>query len=179
VAADVGEKELQAVGRARDLGGRLEAGGLLLGSRALGVGRSGGLGGAGGSADLEPDPLELGRQLLDLLLVQVELEGKRLQLGRLEVTTLLRALDEGAGLVGLEQLVQLILGQCLLSPLGPASADPAVVLTLRGKSSPCHQHLQPWPFEARTSPIVRLFRRGRLFRLRADGEVELDLSLLI
>jgi len=101
VAADVGEKELQAVGRARDLGGRLEAGGLLLGSRALGVGRGGGLGGAGGSADLEPDPLELGRQLLDLLLVQVELEGERLQLGRLEVTTLLRALDEGAGLVGL------------------------------------------------------------------------------
>jgi len=179
VAADVGEKELHAVGRARDLGGRLEAGGLLLGSRALGVGRGGGLGGAGGSADLEPDPLELGRQLLDLLLVQVELEGERLQLGRLEVTTLLRALDEGAGLVGLEQLIQLILGQCLLSPLGPASADPAVVLTLRGKSSPCHQHLQPWPFEARTSPIVRLFRRGRLFRLRADGEVELDLSLLI
>ena len=179
MAADVGEEELQAVGRARDLGGRLEAGGLLLGSRALGVGRGGGLGGAGGSADLEPDPLELGRQLLDLLLVQVELEGERLQLGRLEVTTLLRALDEGAGLVGLEQLVQLILGQCLLSPLGPASADPAVVLTLRGKSPPCHRHLRPWPFEARTTPIVRLFRRSRLFRLRADGEVELDLSLLI
>jgi hypothetical protein len=179
VTTDVGEEELQAVGCAGDLCGRLEAGGFLLGGRTLGVGRGSGLRGARGSADLEPDPLELGRQLLDLLLVQVELEGECLQLGRLEVATLLRALDEGAGLVGLQQLVQLILGQCLLSPLGPASADPAVVLTLRGKSSPCHRHLQPWPFEARTSPIVRLFRRGRLLRLRADGEVELDLSLLI
>jgi hypothetical protein len=145
VAADVGEEQLQAVGRARDLGGRLEPGGLLLGGRALGVGRGGGLGSAGGSADLEPDALELGRQLLDLLVGQVELERERLQLGRLEVPTLLRPFDERARLVGLEQLVQLILGQCLLSPLGPASADPAVVLTLRGKSPPCQRHLQPWP----------------------------------
>ena len=61
------------------------------------------------------------RQLLDLLVVQVELDGERLELSGLQIAALLRGLDHGAGLIGLEQFVQLILRQGLLSPFGPAS----------------------------------------------------------
>ena len=88
VLADVGEEELQAVGRAA--GRRCGLGGgelrlLLLFLLGLGGGRG------GRRRDLEPDALELGRQLLDVLVVQVELERERLELGRLEVAALLRA----------------------------------------------------------------------------------------
>lgn len=66
-------------------------------------------------ADIEPDPLELTGELLDLGLVEVVLEGERLELGSLEVPTLLGALDERLGLVGIKQFVQLILCQVSLS----------------------------------------------------------------
>ncbi|HKB94249.1 MAG TPA: hypothetical protein VKC62_08480 [Gaiellaceae bacterium] len=179
--ADVGEEELQAVGRAGELGGRLDARRLLLRRLFGGVG-SGGLGRARRGADLEPDPLELGRQLLDLLVGQVELEGERLQLRGLQVAALLRRLDEGASLVGLEQLVQLVLAQGLISPLG-SCVD---------VSEPSHftRELLCMPeapssrgrFRLATLLPGRLFRRGGLggfLRLRADGEVELHLALLI
>jgi hypothetical protein len=178
VATDVGEEELEAVGGTGERSGRLEPRRLLLG-RLLGVGGRGRFGDARGRADLDPDPLELGRQLLDLLLGQVQLDREGLELGGLEIPALLGRLDESARLVGLEQLVQLILGQGRFSPLGASSKASAVVLTLRGKSSPCHRHLRPWPSETRTCPRTWLFRRGRLLRLRADGEVELHLSVLI
>jgi hypothetical protein len=113
VAADVGEEELQAVGRAGELrGGRrlrlwLRLGGRLLLLRLALRGRL---------ADLETDPLELARQFLDLLLVEVELERERLELRRLDVAALLGALDEGARLVGLQQFVKLVLRQFLSVP---------------------------------------------------------------
>ena len=118
VPADVGEEELQAVGRAARRrsglgGGELRL--LLLFLLRLG-GRRGGR-----RRDLEPDALELGRQLFDVLVVQVELERERLELGGLQVAALLRGLDHGAGLIGLEQFVQLVLRQGPLSPFGPAS----------------------------------------------------------
>jgi len=43
------------------------------------------------------------------------LEGERLELGSLEVPTLLGTLDERLGLVGIKQFVQLILCQVSLS----------------------------------------------------------------
>ena len=64
---------------------------------------------------IEPDPFELPGQLLDLGLVQIVLEGERLELGSLEVPTLLGTLDERLGLVGIKQFVQLILCQVSLS----------------------------------------------------------------
>jgi hypothetical protein len=42
-------------------------------------------------------------------------EGERLELGSLEVPTLLGALDERASLVGIKQFVKLVLGQIVLS----------------------------------------------------------------
>jgi hypothetical protein len=67
-------------------------------------------------ADLEPGPLELARQLLDFLVVELQLGRKGLELGGIDETTLLRPLDDGADLVRLEQLVQLVLRQGSLSP---------------------------------------------------------------
>jgi hypothetical protein len=55
----------------------------------------------GGLTYLEPDALELPGQLLDLGLVQVVLEGEGLELGGLEISPLLGALDEHLGLVGI------------------------------------------------------------------------------
>ena len=116
--ADVGEEELQAVGRAAHRCSGLGGGELrLLLLLLLFLGGGGGR----GRRDLEPDALELGRQLLDLLLVQVELDRERLELRRLEIAPLLRGLDHRARLVGFEQFVQLILRQSLLSPFGLAS----------------------------------------------------------
>ena len=51
------------------------------------------------------------RQLLDVLLGEVVLERKGLELGRLDVAALLRALDERARLIAFKQFVQLVLGQ--------------------------------------------------------------------
>jgi len=117
VAPDIGEEELQAVrGPARGGGGLGSSELRLLLLFPLGLGGSG----SGRRRDLEPDPLELGRQLLDLLVVQVELHRESLELGSLEVAALLRALDHRLGLIRLEQLVKLVLGQGLLSPFGPA-----------------------------------------------------------
>ena len=64
-----------------------------------------------GLADLEPDALELARQLLDFLVVELVLERERLELGRLDEAALLGALDDGADLIRLEQFVQLVLRQ--------------------------------------------------------------------
>ena len=55
--------------------------------------------------------LELARDLLGLLVVQLVLERERLELGRLDAAALLRALDQRLDLVGLEQFSQLVLGQ--------------------------------------------------------------------
>ena len=85
---------------------RLQLGGLLfLFDLCLGF----------GLADIEPDALELAGQLFDLGLVEVVLEGERLELGGLEVPTLLGTLDERLGLVRIKQFVQLILCQVSLS----------------------------------------------------------------
>jgi len=111
VPPDVSEEELEAVGRTRELLRRLEPCGLLFGCGLLRVGRGRGLCGALRRADLEPDALQLARQVLDLLIREVELERERLQLGRLQVPAFLCTLDERAGLVSLEQLVQLVLAQ--------------------------------------------------------------------
>ena len=114
--ADVGEEELQAVGRAaapRQRPRRRRAPPPSPSPSLLGLG--------GRRRDLEPDRSSSVRQLLDLGLVQVELERERLELGRLEVAALLRALDHRLGLIRLEQLVQLVLRQGLLSPFGPQS----------------------------------------------------------
>jgi hypothetical protein len=97
---DVGEEELQAVGGAADRPGVVRRGG---GAARLGL--------LGGLADLEPDRLELARQLLDLLFTEVVLEGERLELGRLEVAALLRAFDQRARLIAFQQFCELILRQ--------------------------------------------------------------------
>ena len=76
-----------------------------------------GLGLLGGLADLEPDRLELARELLDLVFGQVVLEGERLELGRLEVAALLGAFDQRARLIAFQQFVQLILRQVSRSVL--------------------------------------------------------------
>src|SRR5207248_4954062 len=114
VAADVGEEELQAVGRAARGGSSLGSGELRLLLLFL-------LSLCGRRRDLEPDLLQLRGQLLDILVGEVELNRERLELRRLQIATLLRDLDHRAGLVGLQQFVQLILRQGLLSPFGAAS----------------------------------------------------------
>jgi len=91
VAADIGEEELQAVARARGARGRDRLRRLLL---RLGLGRR--------LADLEPDALELAGELVDLVLVQLELEGERLQLGGLDIAALFRAGDDRPRLLSLE-----------------------------------------------------------------------------
>jgi hypothetical protein len=85
VAADVGQEELQAVAGAKLHGRRSRNGGLfglLLARRA----------------DVEADCLELLRYVGNVLIAKVQLERKRLELGRLDVATLLGGLDEGATL---------------------------------------------------------------------------------
>src|SRR5207249_11368077 len=92
------EEELEAVGGARERV-RLDRGRLGL----LGLD-----GGRLRLADLETDPLELTRDLLDLDLAEVVLEGERLEVGGLDEAALLRALDERARVVCVKQFVQLI-----------------------------------------------------------------------
>jgi len=70
--------------------------------------------------DIEPDRLELTGQLLDLLVGQVVLDGKSLELRRLDEAALLRPLDERSNLLGLEQFHQLVLRQAGFSPFGAA-----------------------------------------------------------
>jgi hypothetical protein len=94
VATDIGQEELEAVGGAREDVGLGRLGGLLLLLLLHGL--------CGRLAHLEPDALELAGQLLDFVLVELVLEGERLELGSFEVTTLFSALDERLGLVGIK-----------------------------------------------------------------------------
>jgi hypothetical protein len=97
VAADVGEEELEAVGRADD---RLRVDLPLAGGGSLGL-----LGLGARLANLEPDRLELARELLDLFLTEIVLDCERLELDRLDVAALLTLLDEGARLLALQQFL--------------------------------------------------------------------------
>jgi hypothetical protein len=115
VAADVGEEELQAVGGAwqdvRRVGSRaLDRGRGFLGRRRL-HGRDYGL------SDLQPDRLELARQLLDVVLGQFVLERKRLELRGLHEPALLCGHDHRPAGFAFKQLVQLMLGQVLFNVL--------------------------------------------------------------
>ena len=147
MAADVGQEELEAVGGA---GGGGDGGRLLLdfllGLLGGGVGR----GGARlGRPHLEPDRLELARQPLLLLVVQVVLEHERLELRGVDEAALLRALDERLHLVGLKQFDQLVLRQGETSVLSGAASRESNKLThlmsyfllLPGEPSPgrCHK----------------------------------------
>ena len=90
VAADVGEEELQAVGGAGDASDAHAArprASPRLGLPSRRRRRPGG--------DLEPLRLELARELLGLLVVELVLDREGLELGRLDEAALLRALDEG------------------------------------------------------------------------------------
>ena len=107
VAADVGEEELQAVGRAADLVD-LEVDLRLRGLLLLLVGER--------RPDVQADRLQLARQLLDLVVGEVVLEHERLEVDELDVPALLGVLDERAGAVALEQIVKLILRQMRVSP---------------------------------------------------------------
>src|SRR5262249_39606498 len=80
------------------------------------------LGLVGGLADLEPDRLELARQLLDLLLTEVVFQRKRLEFCGLDEAALFGALDQGTGLIALQPLVQLILRHLTLVVLSLFSA---------------------------------------------------------
>ncbi len=93
VAPDVGQEELEAVGRSDD---RVEIG--LLRRLLLGLFRLLAL--LGGSVtDLEADGLELARELLDVRLAEIVLDDERLELDRLDVAALLALLDERASLL--------------------------------------------------------------------------------
>jgi hypothetical protein len=170
VAADVGEEELQAVGGAGDrdsgcggLGFGLGLGRLLgLFLRRLGVRRN--RCGRRRLADLEPGALELARELLDLVVVQLELGREGVELDLVDEAALLGALDDGADLFRLEQFVQLVLRQGSLSPFGPASSTYQRALrTLGGKSSGYH----PLPGAAYPDPRTR--RARSLFRAPAGS----------
>ncbi len=95
MATDVGQEQLQRVGGAADRPGVVRRGGLLGGCGLF----------VGGLADLDADALKLDRQLLDVLLREVVLERKGLELGRLDVAALLRALDERARVIAFKQFV--------------------------------------------------------------------------
>ena len=96
-------------------------------------------------ADLEADALELAGDILDLLLVELVLERESLELGRLDPATLLGALDERAGLIALEQLLNLVLRQVgCVSPFGPAVGGSSRLRTLGQISWPCQS--EPFDF---------------------------------
>src|SRR5205823_631161 len=169
VAADVGQEELEAVCGAREhvLLGRL--GGLLLLRLLLCLECR--------LTHLEPDALELAGQFLDLVLVQVVLEGEGLELCRLEVPTLLGTLDECLGLVGIKQFVKLVLCQLSLSALTLWSA--ANLRTVSGLPFSFQGEPPHGGSETGTRPCPLLFRRRRLFGLRTHGKLELDLVLVV
>jgi hypothetical protein len=73
-----------------------------------------------GLADLQPDRLELMLKVSELVVVQLELERQRLEVGRLDPAALLGALDESPSLNGLKKFVlahSLLLFQDLLGVL--------------------------------------------------------------
>jgi hypothetical protein len=102
VPADVREEELQAVARPVDrVGGRR---GCLHGL-------------ARGSADLEPDRLELVRHLGHLVVAEIELEREGLELCGLDVAALFGALDQVATCLGVKNLMHGVLAQLFLTVL--------------------------------------------------------------
>ncbi len=117
VTSDIGEKQLQRVGRTGERLGGPDCGlGLLL--LALRVGEQllrvrVGL----RLPDLETDRLELARDLLCFLVVQLVLENERLELDRIHPAALLRARDQTLDLIGFEQFGQLALRQEAVSVL--------------------------------------------------------------
>jgi S-adenosylmethionine synthetase len=102
VSADVREEELQAVGSTGSSGDRSRGGRVVVVVRVLLLGRAGCLRSRDGQADVETDSLELARELLDVLVVEVELERERLELGRLDIAALFCAFDERLRLIRLE-----------------------------------------------------------------------------
>ena len=106
--ADVGEEELETVGRARDCDGRRRSLVLLL-LLVLLLGlvgdRDGDRRSGSGLADLKPGALELARQLLDFLFVEVLLGGERRDGDRIDVAALLSTLDDGTDLIRLEKFL--------------------------------------------------------------------------
>ena len=117
MAADVGEEQLQRIRRARQRLGRPDGGlGLLL--LPLGVGELLLRVGVGlRLPHLETDRLELTRDLLGFLVVQLVLEHERLELDRFHPAALLGALDQTLDLIGFEQFGQLVLRQEAVSVL--------------------------------------------------------------
>src|SRR5262249_16700190 len=67
-------------------------------------------------AHLEADPLELAGQILDVGVVELVLEGERLELCGLDPAALLAGLEHGLRSLGLEKLGQLILRHVALHP---------------------------------------------------------------
>ena len=126
---------------------------------------------------LETDALELAGELLDLALVEIVLERERLELCGLEISALLGALDEGLRLVGIKQFVKLVLCQLSLSALASRSA--ANLRTVGGIPFSFQGEPPVDGSEPATRPCSLLFRRRRLFGLRANREVELDLVLVV
>ena len=127
VAADVGQEELQAVGRADERVGSVGGDGLLRLRGSVGLAAS-------GSRISRPVASSSRRSCLDLVLGELVLERERLELGRLDEAALLRAVEQQAGVLGLEQLVQLALGQ--FRPLRlRSSAAVSIFRTVGGFSS--------------------------------------------
>src|SRR6266545_4102347 len=90
VAADVGEEELQAVARPLDWAGcNLDLLGRFVDGRT----------------DLEPDRLQLVRELGDFVIAEVKLERERLELCRLDVAALFSAFNQGSTLDRVKKLM--------------------------------------------------------------------------
>jgi hypothetical protein len=90
VAADVGEEELQAVGRSDDRVRVRRNRGRLLGALRFRL------------SDVEADCLELARQLLDLVVGEVVFQSEGLELRLLDEAALLGGLDDRPATLALE-----------------------------------------------------------------------------
>ena len=109
--SDLGQEELKPIADSRALAGLVDDflglhAGLLLGPRL---------------AHLEPDPLELARELLDVRVGELVLDRERLQLGRLDQAALLPRLEHRLRAFALEQADQLNLRHVCLHPLATRS----------------------------------------------------------
>jgi hypothetical protein len=127
VLADVGEEELEAVGGAGDGDSRRRRLVLLL-LLLLVVDLIRRLRYDGhsdfGLTDLEPRALELARQLLDILLVELLLDGEGRDRDGIDEAALLSSLDDRADLIRLEQFLQLILSQSPPRPFNDRRISP-------------------------------------------------------
>ena len=103
VPAHVGEEELERVGGSRERLARPD--GCLCGLLRLLLLR------LLRQTDLEAHRLQLPRHLLDLLGGELLLGDERLELGRIDPTTLLGALDDALELIRFEEFDELVLGQ--------------------------------------------------------------------